>query len=143
MGGWSSDMGGRRKARVLALKALYEADVAGHNASQVLERLITEEAAGGEAAEYARYLVRGVLAHRRRIDQVIRRKAPLFPLEHLSPVDRNILRIAIFEILVDNKVPVRAAINEAVELAKRYGNDSSPRFVNGVLGSVSLLATPR
>jgi len=136
-------MGGRRKARTLALKALYEMDVAGHDPLQVLERLIGEEGAVGEAADYARHLVQGVLAHRQHIDKVIRRRAPLFPLEQLSPVDRNILRIAIYEVLIDNKVPVRAAINEAVELAKRYGNDSSPRFVNGVLGSVSLMVAPQ
>ena len=78
-------------------------------------------------------------AHRPDIDRLIQRKAPAWPLEQLAPVDRNLLRLAIYEVLFDNRVPVRAAINEAVELAKRFGSDSSPRFVNGVLGSVSLM----
>ncbi len=136
-------MGARRRARVLALKALYEMDMAGHPAPQVLERLAQEEGAEGEAAEYARHLVQGVLEHLSQIDKVIRRKAPLFPLEQIAAIDRNILRIAIYEVLIDNRVPVRAAINEAVELAKQYGNESSPRFINGVLGAVSTLASPR
>ncbi len=78
-----------------------------------------------------------MLAHREQIDQMIHDKAPAWPLEQVAVVDRNILRLAIYEILVDNRVPVRAAINEAVELAKAFGGQSSPKFVNGVLGAVS------
>ncbi|UCC91017.1 MAG: transcription antitermination factor NusB, partial [Dehalococcoidia bacterium] len=72
-----------------------------------------------------------------KIDQNIRRFAPAWPIEQIPVIDRNILRLAIFELLCDNKVPVKVAINEAVELAKRFGSDSSSKFVNGVLGSVS------
>ncbi|MCS7276334.1 MAG: transcription antitermination factor NusB [Dehalococcoidia bacterium] len=131
--------GRRRKARTLAFMALYEADMAGHDPQRVLDRLLAETPLDEENAQFARDLVDGVLAHRAEIDRLIQRKAPAWPLEQLSPVDRNLLRLAIYEVLFDNRVPVRAAINEAVELAKKFGSDSSPRFVNGVLGSVSLM----
>ena len=69
--------------------------------------------------------------------------APAWPIDQIPAIDRNILRLAIYEVVIDNKVPMRAAINEAVELAKTYGGDNSPKFVNGVLGSVSTLVTAR
>ena len=84
-------------------------------------------------------LVSGVVQHKEKIDLNIQKFAPAWPIEQISVVDRNILRLAIFEILLDNKVPVKVAINEAVELAKVFGGDNSPRFVNGVLGSISSL----
>jgi N utilization substance protein B len=134
--------GKRHKARALALMALYERDVAGHDALVVLERLLAEEHLPQEAAQFARELVQGVVQHQERLDAVIRNKAPAWPLEQIPAVDRNILRLALYEMLIDNRVPIRAAINEAVELAKQFGSESSPRFVNGVLGSVSLIVTP-
>ncbi|HKZ50221.1 MAG TPA: transcription antitermination factor NusB [Dehalococcoidia bacterium] len=134
-------MGARRKARALALQAIYEQDTVGHDAKVALERGISERPLAPATTAYARDLVAGVLANKPAIDAVIREKAPAWPLEQLAPVDRNILRLAIYEILFDNKVPVRAAINEAVEMAKLFGSESSPRFVNGVLGSVALIAT--
>ncbi|MBC8429660.1 MAG: transcription antitermination factor NusB, partial [Dehalococcoidia bacterium] len=76
-----------------------------------------------------------------KIDQHIKNFAPAWPVEQLPTVDRNMLRVAIFEILLNNNVPVKVAINEAVELAKMYGSDNSSKFVNGVLGSVSALAS--
>jgi N utilization substance protein B len=94
-----------------------------------------------DVQRHAREFVGGVMANRERIDQTIRETAPAWPLEQVAAIDRNILRLAIYEILIDNKVPMRAAINEAVELAKEFGGETSPKFVNGVLGSVSLLAT--
>jgi N utilization substance protein B len=128
----------RRKARIVAVQALYEADVAGHPPRDTLERLIVENRLSEVGAVFARELVAGVLEQRDRIDEIIATAAPTWPVEQLAPIDRNILRVAIQEMLVDNGTPIRAAINEAVELAKSYGSDSSPRFVNGVLGSVSL-----
>jgi N utilization substance protein B len=133
--------GQRRKARIIALKALYELDTVAHQPQDILERLLEEAAAPPEVAAFTRELVAGVLTHVSEIDEVIRQKAPAWPLEQVAVVDRNILRLAIFEILLDNRVPVRAAINEAVELAKAFGGESSPKFVNGVLGAVSLMAT--
>jgi len=133
--------GQRRKARIIALKALYELDTVAHQPEDILARLLDEAAAPPEVGAFARELVTSVLAHQEEIDEVIRQKAPAWPLEQVAVVDRNILRLAIFEILLDNRVPVRAAINEAVELAKAFGGESSPKFVNGVLGAVSLMAT--
>lgn len=133
--------GRRRKARIIALKALYEMDTVAHQPEDILARLLEEADAPPEVEAFARELATGVLAHQEEIDAVIRQKAPAWPLEQVAVVDRNILRLAIYEILLDNSVPVRAAINEAVELAKAFGGESSPKFVNGVLGAVSLMAT--
>ncbi len=83
-----------------------------------------------------RLLIEGIFEHKRAIDREIELAAPAFPIGQLSPVDRNTLRIAIFELRYSNDVPVKVAINEAVELAKRFGGESSGRFVNGVLGTV-------
>ena len=130
-------VGVRRKARILALQALYETDSAGHEAVIALSRLLTSEKLSEEGNAFAHELVRGVIHNKEEIDKKIRHYAPAWPLEQIPTVDRNILRLAIFEILFDKKVPVKVAINEAVELAKRFGGDNSPSFVNGVLGSVS------
>lgn len=88
------------------------------------------------SAEFARHLVIGVLEHRDVLDDFIHRHAPEWPLEQMAYIDRNILRMAVFEFAIDAGTPVKVAINEAVELAKRFGSDSAPRFVNGVLGSL-------
>jgi N utilization substance protein B len=133
-------MGVRHKARAVALQALYEVNSVGHDVEKVLPHLLEEGRLSGENADFARGLVNGVLENRKKIDQHISDFAPAWPVEEIPIVDRNILRLAIFEILLDNSVPVKVAINEAVELAKTFGSDSSPRFVNGVLGSVSALA---
>ncbi len=126
----------RRKARTVALQALYELDCSSHKPEEVLARLLQEKALPNEAADFAQSLVSGVLQNEKDIDDVVRRFAPAFPLEQIAVIDRNILRLAIFEVLFDNRVPVKAAINEAVELAKSFGSDTSQKFINGVLGSV-------
>lgn len=133
--------GKRRKARIIALKALYELDSVGHELPEILARLLEENPVPADVAAFAQELVSGVLEHREEIDAVIRQKAPAWPLEQVAVIDRNILRLAIYEILINNRVPVRAAINEAVELAKSFGGESSPKFINGVLGSVSIMTT--
>lgn len=132
-------VGTRRKVRILAVQALYEADSAGHEAEKVLDRSLSEEELSEDNANFARDLVKGVVQNKEKIDENIRRFAPAWPIAQIPAIDRNILRLAIFEILLDNKVPVKVAINEAVELAKLFGSDSSSKFVNGVLGSVSTL----
>ena len=131
---------GRRRARVLALQTLYEVDMVGHPPEETLSRLLGQNAVSEEVAVFARELVAGVLENRERIDAVIAQAAPAYPVAQLAVVDRNILRLAIHEVLMNNETPVRAAINEAVELAKKFGSDSSARFVNGVLGSVSAMS---
>ncbi len=132
----------RRKARVAALQALYESDMSSHETLAALERLCAEEHLTDAQAAFARELVNGVLEQRDSIDDVIRQAAPQWPVEQLSAIDRNILRLAIREILMNNGAPIRAAINEAVELAKSFGSDNSAKFINGVLGSVSLSLAP-
>jgi len=132
--------GARRKARALALQALYEVDSAGHDVEGVLTHLLSEGRLSEENSAFARELVNGVIQNKEKIDLNMQSFAPAWPIEQIPVVDRNILRLAIFEILLDNKVPVKVAINEAVELAKTFGSDNSSKFVNGVLGSVSTLA---
>jgi N utilization substance protein B len=130
-------VGVRRKARTIALQALYELDCSTHQPNEILARLLREKPLSNEAADFARSLLNGVQQNKKNIDDVIRRFAPAFPVEQIAPIDRNILRLAIFEVLFDNRVPVKAAINEAVELAKTFGSETSQKFVNGVLGSVT------
>jgi len=130
-------VGVRRKARTIALQTLYELDCSAHQPNEILARLLQEKPLPDEAADFARSLVNGVQQNKKNIDDVIRRFAPAFPIEQIAPIDRNILRLAIFEVLFDNRVPVKAAINEAVELAKSFGSETSQKFVNGVLGSVT------
>ena len=132
--------GERRKARTLALKVLYEVDSVGHDVDGILSRILADGGLSEENNTFVRELVSGVSQNKEKIDQNIRSFAPAWPLEQIPVVDRNILRLAIFEILLDNRVPVKVAINEAVELAKSFGGESSPRFINGVLGSVSAIA---
>ncbi|HET9476534.1 MAG TPA: transcription antitermination factor NusB [Dehalococcoidia bacterium] len=134
--------GKRHRARVLALQALFELDSVGHPADQAIDHLVENADAPPETRRFALELIRGVLDNRDKIDETIRQTAPAWPLEQIAVVDRNILRLAIYEILIDNRVPMRAAINEAVELAKEFSGENSPKFINGVLGSVSLLTTP-
>jgi N utilization substance protein B len=119
------------------MHALYEMDIGGHEPAKALERLVSEYRLGDELADFARDLLSGVLDHVSEIDALIARSATERPLAEIAAVDRNLLRIAIRECVVDNLTPVAAAINEAVDLAKKYGSESSGRFVNGVLGSVS------
>lgn len=128
--------GFRRKARIVALQTLYEIDCSSHKPEEVLARLLQEKALPEEATDFVQGLIDKVLRNKRDIDDVIRRFAPAFPVDQIAVIDRNILRLAISEILFDNRVPIKAAINEAVELAKSFGSASSRRFINGVLGSV-------
>jgi len=130
-------LGTRRKARVRALQALFEIDSVGHDATEVLDRQPEGEPLEEESALFMRELVEGVLNSKDEIDGVIEIYAPAWPVVQMALIDRNILRLAIFEILFNNKVPVKVVINEAVELAKAFGGDNTPKFINGVLGSVS------
>ncbi len=133
----------RRKARMAVLQALYEVDVAGHPAGDALDSRLKEQQLPPTVEAFARRLMAGVLAHRHRLNALIAQHAPEWPLDQMAVVDRNILRMAIFELSdADTDTPSKVAINEAVEMAKVFGSDSSPRFVNGVLGAL-LTATPQ
>ncbi len=129
----------RRKARTVALQALYESDCVGHDPEAVIERMSEEQCLSEDAIEFIRELTSGIADNREEIDNLIHRFAPSFPVDQLSVVDRAILRIAVFEIMFGKKVSVKIAINEAVELAKTFGSSGSSKFINGVLGSINLM----
>jgi transcription antitermination protein NusB len=130
-------MKARTRARSVALQALYEIDMTAHPPVQVFEERLEDEPYNDELAEFIRQIIFGVFPLREKLDAVIARYAPEWPLDQIAAIDRNILRIATWEFSVGRETPVKVAINEAVELAKAYGSDSAPRFVNGVLGSLA------
>lgn len=127
----------RRRARGLAIEVLYEIDCAGHAPEVVLAARQSAKSLPETAARFAEELIRGVLANQDKMDELITQYAPEWPVPQLAIIDRNVLRIAIFELAIERTTPIKVAINEAVELAKLYGSESSARFVNGVLGSVT------
>jgi transcription antitermination protein NusB len=126
----------RRQARILAVQALYEWDVAAHDAQVALTRLLEEEGESEQVADAARHFVQRVLDHIGPIDERLTATATNRPLGEMAPVEKAILRLALSEILFDPDVPAPAAINEAVDIAKTYGGDNSGRFINGVLGTI-------
>jgi N utilization substance protein B len=131
-------MKSRTRARSLALQALYEVDVTNHPPADVFKTRLEENPLAGELAEFARQIIFGVLPLVKTLDKIIAEYAPEWPLDQIAAIDRNILRIACWEFAApDGETPIKVAINEAVELAKLYGSDSAPRFVNGVLGSLA------
>jgi transcription antitermination protein NusB len=126
----------RHIARIAALQTLFELEFAANSPESILERTIEIKALTGEPVAFAGELVNGVVTNRQILDDTIRRFAPAFPVEQLPSMDRSILRLALFEILIAKTAPPKVIVNEAVELAKEYGADTSPKFINGVLGSV-------
>jgi len=129
--------GTRRKARIAALQALYELDCTKHKVEETSARLRAGETLTQEALSFSEELVKGVLQHKSELDALIEKLAPAFPVEQMPIIDKNILRLAIFEILFSKETPLKVAINEAIELAKGFGSDSSPRLINGILGSIT------
>jgi len=128
----------RTKARSLALQVLYETDIAiNHLPGEIFKSRMEDNVLADELVEFARKIVFGVLPLKQDLDQLIAKYAPEWPLDQIAAIDRNILRIAFWEFAVSRDTPVKVAINEAVELAKLYGSDSAPRFVNGVLGTLA------
>jgi N utilization substance protein B len=134
--------GPRHRARELALKALFQLEHSPDDPDEVLAYHAAEDGAPPVVQEFARELVHGVVDHRDELDRIIRVAATNWRPEQMARVDRTLLRIAIYEITVAKKVPVRAAINESIELAKTFSGDESGRFINGVLGKVALLFLP-
>ncbi len=126
----------RRRARRTALQVLYEVDCTGHRPGIALDYRQAEEKYAAETLAFLYWLVSGVIRYRADLDALIGRYAPEWPVGKLAIVDRNVLRLSIFELSSpDADAPPKVVINEAVELAKTFGSDSSPRFVNGVLGT--------
>lgn len=129
-------MKGRHHARMIALQALYELDLTDHAPEYVLGCRIKEHPLPQSGVSFAFHLVEGVVDHVEQIDRLVGQLAPEWPVDQIAVIDRNTLRIAIFELLFDTDTPAKVAVNEAVELAKMFGSDSAPRFVNGVLGTL-------
>lgn len=128
--------GERRLARELAFQALFEIDMVDHPVGVVLDERLREAAQlSARGREYSRSLVLGVLQYRDILDAHIQSQASEWPLDQIASVDRNLLRMALYEFTAGG-VPLKVAINEAVEIAKRFGSDSASRFVNGVLGAL-------
>lgn len=132
-------MANRHLARTIALQTLYQWDFRGCESAGVPEALSfvsREFAQDNEPDEFCQTIVKGVLAHCEKIDFLITKYAPQWPIENITVVDRNVLRIGIFELGFVDEIPARVAINEAIEMAKKYGGESSGRFINGVLGAI-------
>lgn len=130
--------GPRHRARELALKVLFQLEHSpGDDPEEALVYQAAEETDSAEILRFARELVRGVLEHQGELDATIRTASRNWKLEQMGKVDRIVLRIAIYEITISRSVPVRAAINESIELAKTFSGEESGRFVNGVLGKVA------
>lgn len=146
----------RHQARILAMQTLFEFDTTDHELDEIIGRVYGDGAelpesaiesadadetavdeVPSEVASHAELLARGAITHLSEIDPIIEKAAPAFPIAQIAAVDRNVLRLAIFELYHQPNVPVGVAINEAVEIAKRFGGDNSSRFVNGVLGTIS------
>lgn len=134
-------MASRHLSRSIAMQSLYEWDFWGKNpkmVDEIVERNIQEFGPGLESTDFIWQLVRGVLDHLAELDNIIEKAAPEWPLDQITTVDRNVLRLGLFELLYENKdeVPPKVAINEAIELAKNFSGESAGKFVNGVLGTV-------
>ncbi len=129
-------MKSRTKARAIALQVLYEYDLTGHPVGIILVNRFQEEEQDSKSIKFTEEIVYGVYPFIMKLDEIIAHYAPEWPLDQVASIDRNIIRIALWEFAVKKCTPIKVAINEAVELSKIYGSDSTPRFVNGVLGSL-------
>ncbi len=138
-------MANRHLLRTVALQALFEWDF---NDKQlelpvILDRAIEEFAAGADDSDFARELVTGVVDNIEEIDKIIVETAPEWPIAQITTIDRNVLRLGIFELMFSKKIPPKVAINESVEMGKRFGGESSGKFVNGVLGTLYKNIAPK
>jgi N utilization substance protein B len=122
----------RRQARILAMQVLCQWDVQKEESPEVLSDFMVSQEASGPAADYAQELVLQLWQQRERVDQCIAAAATKWDVARISPVERNIMRVAVVELLSD-EVPAKAAVNEAIEIGREYGGEDSPRFINGVL----------
>ena len=127
----------RTRARSLALQVLYEVDIVNHLPGDSYKLRLEDTPLSEELSEFARQIIFGVLPLANTLDQIIAQYAPEWPLDQIAAIDRNILRMALWEFAVYRDTPLKVAINEAVELAKQFGSDSAPRFINGVLGALA------
>ncbi len=131
-------MSSRHLARTVVMQTLYEWDFHDkkNDIGEIFERNLKKLAPGLKDTEFATNLVKGIIKNVETIDKMVDAAAPDWPLEKITIVDRNILRISTYELKYDSDIPPKVAINEAIEVAKAFGGESSGKFVNGVLGSV-------
>ncbi|WP_456432463.1 transcription antitermination factor NusB [Thermosulfuriphilus sp.] len=129
-------MSARRRARETALQVLYEIEMTGSSPEEAFSSYVENFAIRPKAEDFARELVRGVLARKEEIDSTIKRHSRNWRLERMASIDRNILRIATYELLFRPDIPPKVSLNEAVELAKRFGSEDSAAFVNGILDAI-------
>lgn len=136
-------MKARTRARTVALQVLYEIDLTDHEPGTVFDQRIQElnldenHKLDADMIDFAHEIMMSVLPIAKQLDEVMAKYAPDWPIDQISAIDRNIIRIATWEFAISQKTPVKVAINEAVEIAKLYGSDSTARFINGVLGSLA------
>lgn len=133
-------MSNRHLARAIVMQVLYQWDFKGKPSSAlpaIIEQTVSDFGVGlDENVDYISAAVDGVIDHIEKIDEIIAQYAPKWPLEQIALVDRNILRIGIYEMMFNDDIPSKVAINEAIEIAKSYGGQSSGKFVNGILGAI-------
>lgn len=129
-------MKARRQARVTVLQCLYELDYTDHAFETTFENRLAAQPLSSNGRAFANALGSAIVKHLQELDDIAAKAAPEWPIDQIASLDRNILRLAIYELLFYEDTPDKVAINEAVELAKLFGSDSSPRFINGVLGSL-------
>jgi len=133
-------MATRHLARSIILQSLYEWDFYNQkeDLTKILERNMKEFGPGIDEPEFVWNLMKNIISHKKEIDNIITKAAPEWPIDQISVVDRNVLRIGLYELLFAdrNEVPPKVAINEAIEVAKNYGGPNSGKFINGVLGTV-------
>lgn len=130
-------MKSRTKARSIALQVLYELDMTDHQPGEIFQERLVDEPLDNTLMDFSRQIIFGIMPITIELDDYIAQHAPDWPMDQVAIIDRNIIRIAMWEFAVQQCTPVKVAINEAIELAKYYGSDSTPRFVNGVLGALA------
>ena len=126
----------RRKSREFALQALYQLNITKQDVSALLAQFQEHFLPGEEADEFLRRLVLGVLDHREELDRLIEQYSENWRLDRIDVIDRNILRMALFELLYCEDIPPKVTINEAIDLGKRYGSEDSGNFINGILDRI-------
>lgn len=131
-------MANRHLLRTIALQSLFEWDFHNRqgNLDEILDRVTKEFASTSEGNEFAKELLTGVISKIDELDEIIVKHAPEWPIDQITIIDRNVLRLGIYEMMFSKETPAKVAINEAVEMGKRFGGESSGKFVNGVLGAL-------
>ena len=126
----------RHLARTCVMQTIFELEFNGGEPEKILDRVLNEFAPKLTEVDFAKETLKGVLKHQKNIEEIISKHAPQWPIDKIARIDRSILEIGVYEILYSKEVPDVVSINEAIEIAKHYGDDNSPKFINGVLSSI-------